>query len=200
MDDRFECLDNIGLFDMDGSLVDYEGALRSDLTKLAAPSDPPLDCLWDDSKVWLASRMRLIKSMPGWWRNLPPIESGMMVYHLALHMGFQCQVLTKGPKKHSSAWAEKLEWCQHHLHGDIDVHVVSDKKIVYGKFLFDDYPDYMLRWLKHRPRGLGIMPVTPYNKDFVHPNVLMYDGSNLDAVRTALESVKNRQPGEPLCI
>jgi len=44
------------------------------------------------------------------------------------------------------------------------------------------------------------MPVTPYNKDFVHPNVLMYDGSNLDAVRTALESVKNRQPGEPLCI
>jgi 5'-nucleotidase len=193
--------DDIGLFDMDGSLADFDGAMRRDLERLRAPEEPPLPAdLWiDDERSHLRERMRLIKGRPGWWRDLPPVEPGFVVYRAARDLGFNNQILTKGPKLYAAAWAEKLEWCQRHLGDEIDVHVVSDKRIVYGKFLYDDYPDYMLRWLRHRPRGLGIMPVTPSNRDFRHPNVLRWDGTNLDAVTRALAFVKNRQPGEPLC-
>lgn len=189
-------LDDIGLFDLDGSLANYEDALRSDLADLASPDEPPITDLWDESKPYLEARSRLIKNQPGWWKSLFPIQAGMDVYDVAVEKGFHCQILTKGPKKSPRAWTEKLEWCQQNLGPDVDVHVVSDKKIVYGKFLYDDYPEYMLRWLEHRPRGLGIMPITLYNKDFTHPNVLMYDGGSMEKIRRALDFVKNRQPGE----
>jgi 5'-nucleotidase len=192
--------DDIGLFDMDGSLADFDGALRRDLERMRAPQEPPIGAdLWDDTPPHLEERMRLIRSSPGWWRSLPAIEAGFVVYRLAQELGFNNQILTKGPKRFATAWQEKLEWCQRYFGDDIDVHVVSDKRVVYGKFLYDDYPGYMLRWLRHRPRGLGIMPATEANQDFRHPNVLRWDGTNLDAVRRALTFVKARQPGEPLC-
>lgn len=195
-----ERVDDIGLFDMDGSLADFDGALRRDLERMRAPQEPPPGAdLWENTPPYMEERMRLIRSSPGWWRSLPPIEAGFVVYRLAQELGFNNQVLTKGPKWFATAWQEKLEWCQRYFGDDIDVHVVSDKKVVYGKFLYDDYPGYMLRWLEHRPRGLGIMPVTEWNKDFRHPNVLRWDGTNLDAVGRALTFVKARRPGEPLC-
>lgn len=193
-------MDNIGLFDLDGSLADYELSLREHLQLIASPGEGDFDDLWDESKPWLKARIKMIKSLPNWWRNLHPISNGMAIYTIAREMGFDCQVLTKGPKGLPTAWKEKVEWCQEWLHDGVDIHIVSDKKVVYGKFLYDDYPDYMLRWLKHRPRGLGIMPVTPQNQDFQHPNVIKWDGNNLDQIMNALNVVMNRQFGEPLTI
>lgn len=63
-----------------------------------------------------------------------------------------------------------------------------DKGLFYGTVLVDDYPEYMKRWLAWRPRGLGIVPTHPHNADFSHPNVVIYDGSDLafQRVRKAL--------------
>lgn len=44
------------------------------------------------------------------------------------------------------------------------------------------------------------MPASPTNKKFFHPNVIRYDGSNLDIVRMALELQVNRANGEPLVL
>lgn len=188
--------DAIALFDLDGSLADYELALRRDLGKIFSG---PLGNLWAEEKEdsGLRAAMDLIRRQPRWWATLPIISAGMTIWRLAQELGFDCQVLTKGPKRHPSAWQEKVEWCQHHFGADVDVHVVSDKKLCYGRVLYDDYPDYMARWLEHRPRGLGIMPVTPYNVDFEHPNVIKWDGKNYDEVRAALEKAMARRPGEP---
>lgn len=194
-------LENIALFDMDGSLVDYPGKLRTDLLALQSPSEPPLGDIWAAEKLThISARMRLIKSIPGWWRTLPTIEAGMQIFNLAREIGFTNHILTKGPRAHAMAWQEKVEWCHDSLPDGTPVHVTSDKSLVYGKVLYDDFPDYCRAWLEHRERGLVIMPVNPWNKDFNHPQVLKWDGTNIEQVREALLACLNRQPGEPLIV
>ncbi len=194
---------DIALFDMDGSLADYDGAMVRDLESLRAPDEPTVsrESLWQtETGEHVLARMKLIKGQPGWWLNLDPIPAGMTVLALCQQLGFDVHVLTKGPKRHSQAWDEKVQWCQRHIGPDVDIHVTSDKGLVYGKLLYDDYPDYMIRWLKHRPRGLGIMPVSAANRDFVHPNVVKWDGTNIAEVARAVAVVKKRNPGEALAL
>jgi len=194
---------DIALFDMDGSLADYDGSLIRDLEELRSPGEPPLtgQSMWELAKQeYIAARMRLIKSQPGWWLGLTPIPMGMQILELCRRSGFDIHILTKGPKRLPNAWEEKVQWCQRHVSEEVDIHITSDKGLVYGKLLYDDYPDYMLRWLRHRPRGLGIMPVTPHNGDFAHPNVVKWDGTNLAEVTRAIAAAKARKPGEDLVL
>lgn len=195
-------MDDIALFDMDGSLADYTTALVNDLELLRSPTECPITAynIWTaDKQSYIHARMRLIKSQPGWWLNLSPLPAGLEVWDLCKRFGFHNTILTKGPKKHSNAWDEKLQWCQKYLDPDVDVHIVSDKSGQYGKLLYDDYPEYMLKWLKHRPRGLGIMPVNPNNKGFSHPQVIMYRGiEDMEKLINAIKTVKERKPGEKL--
>jgi hypothetical protein len=191
-------LAKVFLFDLDGSLADYDGMLLADLERLRSP---PELALADLREAWeqphLRNRIDVITARPGWWAGLPPLEAGMAIYRMAKEMGFDCQV-TKGPRSKPRAWAEKVEWCQRHLGPEVDVHVVSDKGLVYGVALYDDYPAYIEAWLRNRPRGLVIMPVNVRNRDFRHPNLLAYDGGNLGQVEQAMRIVLRRRPGEEL--
>jgi hypothetical protein len=187
---------NIGLFDLDGSLADYSGQLKKDLSNVLNKTD--LDKL-NELGVWAVdefepfkSLIRLIRHQPNWWKNLPLIGNGLGIFDLATKIGFKNHILTKGPKHYPQAWKEKVEWCQHLFGKDVDIHITSDKGMVYGKFLYDDYPEYMERWVKRRPRGLGIMPVNDFNKNFSHPQVIKWDGTNYDEVKEALEKCYER--------
>jgi hypothetical protein len=192
-------LSKVFLFDMDGSLADFDGTLLADLERLRAPEEPVVTDLEQAyQQPHLRNRASMIRSQPGWWANLPPLAAGMIVYRKAKEMGFDCQVLTKGPKKQSRAWAEKVDWCQRHLGPDVDIHIVSDKGLVYGVALYDDYPPYIEAWLEHRPRGLVIMPIKSSNKGLRHPNVIPFDGLNLSEVERAMTIAFNRRPGEEL--
>jgi 5'-nucleotidase len=197
--------DQIAWFDMDGSLFDFDGHLRKSLLQLAAPGEQPrLDNLnlWEAEEKYphVKARMDLIKSVPGWWREMPPLDNGFKVFRMAQTVGFDCRILTKGPKSKALAWMEKVQCCQEHLGDKIDIAIVSSKGEVYGRVLYDDYPPYMTAWLKHRPRGMGIMPVTESNKRFEHPNVVKFDGTNLDAIEAALRRAWERNSGEPLAL
>ena len=57
-------LSNVGLFDMDGSLADYEGALRRDLAAMAMPGDPDLKDMWKAENRYpaIGARMKAIKA------------------------------------------------------------------------------------------------------------------------------------------
>jgi hypothetical protein len=192
-------LAKVFLFDLDGSLANYDGTLLADLERMRSPAEPAVtEVRAAFDQPHLRARINAITARPGWWAGLPPLEAGMAVFRLAQQMGFDCQVLTKGPKYQPLAWAEKVEWCQQHLGPDVDVHVVSDKGLVYGVALYDDYPRYIEAWLEHRLRGLVIMPVNASNREFRHPNVLPYDGSNLAEVERAMQVVLLRRPGEEL--
>jgi hypothetical protein len=187
----------IGLFDMDGTLFDYESQLRQDLRKLMAPGEVEPESIFDESLPHVRHRLDLIKSQPGWWRGLPRFPLGWDVHKIATEMGFDIHILTKGPRRKPMAWMEKVQCVQDHFGLSVNIDIVGkDKSARYGHFLVDDWPSYVEEWLKHRPRGLVIMPAHPYNRDFSHPNVIRYDGTNLPEVRSALEAVQRRKPTE----
>ncbi len=50
----------------------------------------------------------------------------------------------------------------------------------------------MDKWLQHRPRGLGIMPLTPDNADYSNLNVIKYD-RNLEEIVDVMENAFARE-------
>lgn len=161
----------VALVDMDGTLVDYDGPMRKALNLLRSPEEPPIPEDSHDAPAWMQARIKLIRSQPGFWRNLPHIELGFAVFNILSELGYKNTILTKGPTNTTIAWSEKRDWCHQHVPG-FPVTVTEDKGLVYGRVLFDDYPEYITRWLVWRPRGLVLMLEQPWNKDFKHPNVM----------------------------
>lgn len=180
----------IALFDMDSTLCDFDGAMRRDLTKLAAPDEHPR-YMYDEKIPHIEARRDVIKKQPGWWLRLERLECGFDVLKMCQEIGFSIHVLTKGPYKAPVAWGEKAQWCREHLPG-IPVTITEDKGLVYGRVLVDDWPDYIASWLAFRPRGLVIVPAHSWNEHLVHPNIIRYDGSNKDQVRKALQESFDR--------
>lgn len=193
--------ENIALFDLDGSLADYEGAMSKDLNLIRGPDEPLYPVFMNDKPEYLKRRSALIRKTPGWWENLPVIQTGLYVLLEAPNLGYEAHVLTKGPDSADNAWTEKVRWCKKNLPESVKVTITQDKGLVYGKILFDDFPEYVSRWLEWRPRGLVIMPADSNNESFSHPNVLRYDGSSFHhrmRVIAALKMAFERKPGESL--
>ena len=96
------------------------------------------------------------------------------------------------------SWKGKKKWVDKYLGPETDITITRDKGIVYGKVLVDDYPGYIERWLSWRDRGLVIMPANKDNINFSHPQVIRYDGSNLDIVKRAMKKARYRRKGEKI--
>jgi len=193
---------NIALFDLDGTLVDYRRKLNQDLQSMKSMEESCIDVEFmgdDEIPSYMKSRINFIRNFPGWWVNLPVLDIGMDVYFQARMVGFQIHVLTKGPHKTITAWSQKAEWVRKHLDSDVLITMTEDKSLVYGKVLVDDFPPYIEGWLKHRPRGLVIMPAHPYNEGYKRGNVIRYiKGKNIEEVTEALRKAYDRKPNEPL--
>lgn len=177
-------MDNIALFDMDGTIADYDYAMFRDLEPLYSPDEEKLTTLWD-APEYLENRMDMIKNVPGWWRGLPPIESGIRLLKDAQKIGYEVHILTQGPRNRPHAWKEKIEWVRDYL-GDVDITITRNKGLVYGKVLVDDYPDYMRKWLKWRHRGLGIMPERDGNESYTDERVIKLSEETYDQAVEAL--------------
>ena len=180
---------NIALFDIDGTLADYNGRMRHDLKKLQGPGETEYALHDHKSPEYFGVRLDLIKSQTGWWLSLPKLTLGFDVLRVAQELGFQVQVLTMGPHNTPSAWSEKVQWCHLHIGRSVKVTVTEDKSLVYGKVLVDDTPEYLQSWLDLHPKGWGVVPAQPANEGFEHPRVVRYDGSNLDLVRRRMQSI-----------
>lgn len=180
----------IALFDMDGTLVDYDGPMRRSLEALRAPSEP-VEYDRAEELPHLEARRKTIQRQAGWWRYLPRHQPGFMLLDVITELNFQINVLTKGPRGSPNAWTEKLEWCIANLPDTARIHVVSTKGLVYGRVLVDDWPDYITDWLKHRPRGLVIMPAHKHNEGFEHPQVMRFASStDLPTITAALRKAR----------
>jgi hypothetical protein len=180
----------VALFDIDGTLADFSGAMSRQLEKLRNPVEPKLryDYYTEGSEPpHITARRRAIKRQPGFWANLERLEDGFQLLSMAQHIGYRVMVLSRGPRQNGPAWGEKLEWCRKNLTDDCQVTITEDKGLVYGKVLVDDWPNYIQRWLEWRKRGLVIMPDRPYNEGFEHPQVIRFSlGKNNQRVFDAL--------------
>jgi hypothetical protein len=183
-------IDRIALVDLDATLADYSGAIKRDLKLIAAPNED-LSILEDDNHKevpYIKSRIKMIRSQPGWWISLEPLKSGFAVVELLKKHGFLIHVLTKAPNSVDAAWSEKVIWSKKYL-PEADITITPHKGMVYGRVIFDDHPDHIIPWLKHRPRGLVIMTDQPWNKELTHPQVVRYTGDNLDEVEDRIRAV-----------
>ena len=170
--------EKIALFDMDGTLCDYANALISALNSLKSPMEPEItEVPYDNAPKYLQKRTYLITSSIEWWQNLPKLQLGFEILSYIERYGYTIMILSQGPKRNANAWTGKKKWIDENLGQDVNITLTRDKGLVYGKILVDDWPDYIIRWLKWRPRGLVVMPANSLNKDFKHPQVIRYDGS-----------------------
>lgn len=196
----------IALFDMDDTLFGHIYQLGKDLERLRSPNEPVPDISdrRNPRPAWLEARMELIKRQPGWWRDLPILDTGWQILKACQEIGFCCRILTKGPRTKSLAWMEKLECVNHHLGESFPVDMVNsgsddgkDKGNTYGRVLVDDYPPFVEYWLKHRKRGLGVIPAHPWNESFTHPNVFRYSGpEDMPRLRPLLYAAFVRESGQ----
>ena len=202
MKNNLGLIKNIALFDLDGTLCDYDGASKRDYDNLKSPDDPPYEILSRDNEpIYIKRRLDLIRSHPGWWESLPELKIGFDVLNVAMELGYIINILTKGPSDINKvmAWTEKVRWAKKHI-PKASVTITEDKSLVYGKVLVDDFPGYIEGWLNHRPRGLVIMPYHRWNKNYKHINLIRYDGSNLEEVKDAMAIVMERKPNEELIL
>jgi hypothetical protein len=195
--------DKIALIDLDDTVADYSGALRTQMRALESPGEKHIDDRPDPEPPYWEARRKLIQGQPGFWRNLLPIARGFDIVDELRASGFDLHVLTKGPRRTVSAWSEKVEWVNLHL-PDASPHITSDKSLVYGRILVDDWPPYFTDWLKVRPRGLVICVAQPWNVEYgvggskERPNVIRYRGPNIVTVRKAIVEAANRLSGKDL--
>lgn len=181
--------ENVALFDMDGTICDYVGSIHAELAKMRAPGEQFIDPFMVNGSEYqyLWDRMEVIKSDKNWWANIPKLSLGFDVMREAQDLGYFCEILTQAPKKNPAALAGKLDWLLKNVEEDMDFTMTRNKSRYYGRVLVDDFEDYITPWLEKRPRGLVIMPASRYNKDFTHPRVIRYDGSNIKEVRDGLK-------------
>jgi hypothetical protein len=187
--DPFMSTHHIALFDLDGTLADYDGRMRRDLKRLQGLSETEYALHDRKAPKYFGARLDLIKAQTGWWLSLPKLPLGFDLLRAAQELGFQVQVLTMGPHDTPSAWSEKVQWCHKNIGRSVKVTVTEDKSLVYGRILVDDSPKFVLAWLDHHANGLGVVPAQPANEGFRHPRVIRYDGTNLEAVWTKMQSV-----------
>jgi 5'(3')-deoxyribonucleotidase len=182
----------IALFDMDGTLADYDTALDRDIRPALAPEDQDSWRVHQDEPRF-KYLIKLIRNQPGWWINLDRLLDGFAILFLAKSLGFEIHILTKGPFNHPDSWSEKVTWCRNNVQG-ADITITEDKSLVYGKLLVDDWPPYVLSWLEFRPRGLVILPDRPWNQGLEHPQIIRYK-NNLPEIQVALERLIQQSIG-----
>jgi len=183
--------ENVTLVDMDGTLCDYQGSLRKEMEKILAPNEKLPDDIWEAGDHW-QKRRKLIQAKPGFWENLAPLPTGIMLLRMLWDLDYRIMVLTNGPSGTPEAWTEKVKWCQKHIRYKHEITITLDKGLCYGRVLVDDYPAYIERWLQWRNNGIVIMPAQPWNREFKHKQVTRYvDGeTKIQEIKDILEAHK----------
>jgi 5'(3')-deoxyribonucleotidase len=147
MNEQSKPAEPIALFDMDGTLADFDASMQKKLAELRSPGeDPQADETAFEEVPYVKARRRMIKAQPGFWRDLIPIPLGFQLLEEARAQRFLCQILSKSPRKIPMAAGEKIEWCVKYV-PDLPIVLSEDKGLVYGKLLCDDWPEYIERWL-----------------------------------------------------
>ena len=191
--------ERIALIDMDGTIADYENAMRVEYDKLIAPGE--MDYYEASRKYgrdeWpshLWNRMDVIKRRSGFWRYMPRHQLGFEIVDVLREYDFHLNIATQGPSTKALAWSEKFEWVREVL-PDADMHITENKSLLYGKILVDDWPPFAWGWLANRPRGLVVMPAAHYNEDVQksiltgHAQILRYSYGMQDELRKRIEEV-----------
>lgn len=187
-------MSKIALVDLDGTMADYDGAMEAAYDRLVLPGELGYraacekygrmslpDPLWE--------RCQLIKSRPGWWRNLPMLQAGDQIVDILRHLGYEIHIASRGPTGHPQAWTEKVQWVQDRMPFVKAIHITEDKSMLHGDVLVDDWPSYCDKWIQRNSRGLIVMPAHDYNS---HCSYFRFDLNKAD-MRAQLRQLLKQQ-------
>ncbi len=131
------------IFDMDGVLVDLEGALVSlaDRLGLSLPPGPAKGLhIWRDLKYRRV--MQYISMSSDFWINLEPLPSGLQAFKTLKSEGNTTLICTC--PFDASCISQKITWCEHYLDiGLDDITVMRRKELMAAprRILIDDKID-----------------------------------------------------------
>jgi 5'(3')-deoxyribonucleotidase len=183
----------IGLFDLDGTMANFDKSMAHHLEALRSPTeDPAHDETAFEDVPHMKARRRLIKSLPGFWRNFEKLQQGFDILAIMDELKFSNYVLSKSPRKFPLAASEKIGWCVEHL-PHMPVILSEEKALVYGKVLVDDWKPYVETWIKWRPRGLVISVAQRWNEGIenLSPNIIRFHSpSQLPDIRARLSEIR----------
>lgn len=134
----------------------------------------------EQNPPWLQERERMVRSMPGFYKNLAEIPMGMYLFRNLLQKHFECHIATKCPSHNSAIAAmEKIQWCEAHLNFDMPkVTICGDKSLLFGDLLFDDWPGYVAPWLERHQDGIALMLEQPWNMGYKHERLIRVENKN----------------------
>lgn len=171
----------VALVDMDGTLCDFDSAMKAELRRVLGNNK-----VSDETKGQIR---KLIERQTDWWMRLAPIPLGFSIVDALVEVGFRITILTKGPFNAPEAWSGKVMWCRTHLAKyKFDITITENKSLIYGRVLVDDWPKYAQEWLRHRPRGIVVMPGQKWNSDYSRERVYrVSDADEIQKIRPILE-------------
>lgn len=186
----------IALVDLDGTLADYDEAMAKGLISLSAGVEFPtplkgVGFTREQNPPWLQERERMVRSMPGFYRNLAEIPMGMYLFRNLLQEHFECHIATKCPSHNSAIAAmEKIQWCEEHLSYDMPkITICGDKSLLFGDLLFDDWPGYIAPWLKRHQDGIVLMLDQPWNASYEHERVIRVNNKSPFTFSNAIDEL-----------
>lgn len=164
-------LKKIALIDMDYVLCDYQATMEPYLKSLESPEEVNK---YDYSNMWVLEkeyphikrRLHPIMSKQGFWTGLKPIDAGLQLYKY-ISERFETYILSKALKNCSLAWKEKVDWLHKYIGNNIEIMLVTNKKLVVGDLLVDDMPENAEDFLKLNPKGRVIMPIRKHNESLL---------------------------------
>lgn len=173
--------------DLDNTLVNYLHHKASTL-KRAFPEDSLaslLDmCVAPDD---LPSKYQAVHAFasraPGWWRGIPDLPGKDNILSAVASAtesltGESIHVLTKASMNKPLCWSEKVEWFNTNVRSEYPeskITISTDKSLLRGDVLFDDWPGYYEPWLEANPCGTVFCPEWPWNNSSEDPRVIKYD-------------------------
>jgi 5'(3')-deoxyribonucleotidase len=185
----------IALVDLDGTLADYDGAMAFHYAKLIGPGELNYEEACNrygrmslPDHIW--ERCQLIKSRPGWWKNLPLLQAGDEIVCVLQQLGYEIHIATRGPTGHPQAWTEKFEWVKSRMPFVKAIHITEDKSVLRGDVLIDDWPSYCDSWAQRNPNGLVVMPAHDYN---THCKYFRFDPNNTEMKTQLTLLLKNHE-------
>lgn len=181
--------DNVILFDMDNTLVDWDTAILRDLNALRCHKEEKVTIIPKNGiKKHFRARMDRIMMSIDWWANLDTVQLGMDLWTLAGELGFERVICTQGPRRNPYAWTGKKLWVDKVLGQDVKVIITRDKSLVKGAILVDDWPLYVIPWLEENPKSAVILPKHHHNITFKHKRATIYSGKNIQDIRNIMLS------------
>lgn len=163
----------IALFDMDGTLSDYDHAMLKH-QRAISPDPANVEVIRDTAPSHELKLREYIWKQPGFWEEQKILSSGNQVFNLMLSLGFIPKIVTKAPYLNDNAWVEKVRWARKYYH-NVDILILSgSRRNVYGKVLVDDNLDNVDEWLDAWEDGKALIPTRTPTYNYKHPRAMHY--------------------------